>query len=98
MVISWTEGIKEKGGIRTQFHHGIDIAPTILEAVGLQSPSVLNGVPQKPTEGTSMVYTFDNAKAPSKRRTQYFEMSANRPIYTDGWMPCTTPPRAPAEL
>jgi arylsulfatase A-like enzyme len=98
MVMSWPARIKDKGGIRTQFHHVIDIAPTILEAVGLQSPSVLNGVPQKPVEGTSMVYTFDNAKAPSKRRTQYFEMFANRAIYNDGWIACTTPPLAPWEV
>src|SRR5450631_165992 len=95
LVISWPARIKDKGGIRTQFHHVIDIAPTILEAVGVQSPSVLNGVPQKPIEGTSMVYTFDNEKAPSKRRTQYFEMFANRAIYNDGWIACTTPPLAP---
>ena len=95
MVISWPGHIKDKGGIRTQFHQVIDIAPTILEAVGVQSPSVLNSVPQKPIEGTSMVYTFDNAKAPSKRRTQYFEMFANRAIYNDGWIACTTPPLAP---
>jgi arylsulfatase len=95
MVISWPGRINDTGGIRTQFHHVIDIAPTILEAVGVQSPSVLNGVPQKPIEGTSMVYTFDNEKAPSKRRTQYFEMFANRAIYNDGWIACTTPPLAP---
>ena len=98
MVISWPGRIKDKGGIRTQFHHVIDIAPTILEAVGVQSPAVLNGVPQKPIEGTSMVYTFDNAKARSKRRTQYFEMFANRAIYNDGWIACTTPPLAPWEV
>jgi arylsulfatase A-like enzyme len=98
MVMSWPARIKDKGGIRTQFHHVIDIAPTILEAVGLQSPSVLNGVPQKPVEGTSMVYTFDNAKVPSKRRTQYFEMFANRALYNDGWIACTTPPLAPWEV
>jgi arylsulfatase A-like enzyme len=97
MVISWPSRIKDKGGIRTQFHHVIDIAPTILEAVGAESPSVLNGVPQKPIEGTSMVYTFDDAKARSKRRTQYFEMFANRAIYNDGWIACTTPPLAPWE-
>ena len=95
MVISWPGRINDTGGIRTQFHHVIDIAPTILEAVGVQSPSVLNGVPQKPIEGTSMVYTFDNVNAPSKRRTQYFEMFANRAIYNDGWIACTTPPLAP---
>jgi arylsulfatase A-like enzyme len=95
LVISWPARIKDKGGIRTQFHHVIDIAPTILEAVGVQPPSVLNGVAQKPIEGVSMVYTFDDAKAPSRHRTQYFEMLANRAIYNDGWVAATTPPIAP---
>ena len=98
LVISWPARIKDKGGIRTQFHHVIDIAPTILEACGVQAPSVLNGVPQKPIEGVSMVYSFDDAKAPSKRRTQYFEMFANRAIYNDGWVAATTPPVAPWDL
>jgi arylsulfatase len=95
MVISWPARIKDKGGIRTQFHHVIDIAPTVLEAVGVQSPSVLNGVTQKPVEGVSMVYSFDSAKAPSTRRTQYFEMFANRAIYNDDWVAATTPPLPP---
>ena len=93
LVISWPARIKDKGGIRTQFHHVIDIAPTILEAVGVQSPAMLNGVPQKPIEGVSMVYSFDDANAPSTHRTQYFEMLANRAIYNDGWVAATTPPR-----
>src|SRR4051812_32834622 len=97
LVISWPARIKPPlmGGIRTQFHHIIDIAPTILEAAGVQAPSVLNGVPQKPIEGVSMVYSFLDAKAPSKHRTQYFEMFANRAIYNDGWVAATTPPLAP---
>jgi arylsulfatase A-like enzyme len=95
LVISWPARIKDKGAIRTQFHHVIDIAPTILEAVGVPAPSVLNGVPQKPIEGVSMVYTFDDAQAVSKRRTQYFEMFANRAIYSDGWVAATTPPVPP---
>jgi arylsulfatase len=99
MVISWPARIKDKGGIRTQFHHVIDIYPTILEAVGVQSPSVLNGVPQKPIEGVSMVYTFDPApagrEAPSRHHTQYFEMLGNRAIYNDGWVAATTPPTPP---
>ncbi|HSZ59440.1 MAG TPA: arylsulfatase [Tepidisphaeraceae bacterium] len=95
LVISWPARIRDKGGIRTQFHHVIDIAPTILEAVGVQSPSVLNGVPQKPVEGVSMVYTFDHPEAPSRHRTQYFEMFCNRALYNDGWVACTTPPVAP---
>ena len=95
MVISWPDRIKDKGGVRTQFHHVIDITPTILEAVGVQMPAMLNGVPQKPIEGVSMVYSFDDPKAPSTRRTQYFEMFANRAIYNDGWVAATTPPLAP---
>jgi arylsulfatase A-like enzyme len=95
LVISWPARIKDKGSLRPQFHHVIDIAPTILEAVGVQSPNMLNGVPQKPVEGVSMVYSFDDAKAPSRRRTQYFEMFANRAIYNDGWVACTTPPTPP---
>jgi arylsulfatase A-like enzyme len=95
MVISWPDRIKDKGGVRTQFHHVIDIAPTILEAVGVQMPAMLNGVPQKPIEGVSMVYSFDDPKAASTRRTQYFEMFANRAIYNDGWVAATTPPLPP---
>ena len=95
MVISWPARIKDKGGIRTQFHHVIDIAPTLLEAVGVETPSVLNGVAQKPLEGVSMVYTFDDPTEASRRRTQYFEMLANRGIYDDGWFATTTPPIAP---
>ena len=97
MAISWPGHIKDPGGIRTQFHHMIDIMPTILEAAGIQAPQMVNGVAQKPIEGVSMVYTFDNAnaKAPSKRSTQYFEMFANRAIYHDGWIAATTPPAAP---
>jgi len=95
MVISWPARIKDKGGIRPQFSHVIDIMPTILEAVGVTAPSSINGVPQKPIEGVSMAYTFDDAKAPSRHRTQYFEMFANRAIYSDGWVAATTPPIAP---
>jgi arylsulfatase A-like enzyme len=95
LVISWPARIRDKGGIRTQFHHVIDIYPTVLEAVGVQSPSVLNGVPQKPVEGVSMVYTFDDAQSPSRHRTQYFEMLGNRAIYNDGWVAATTPPTPP---
>ncbi len=95
MVISWPARIKQPGGIRTQFHHVIDLYPTILDAVGVASPSVLNGVSQQPVEGVSMLYTFDDAKAPSRRRTQYFEMLGNRAIYNDGWIAATTPPSPP---
>jgi arylsulfatase A-like enzyme len=97
LAISWPGHIKDVGGIRTQFHHVIDIVPTILEATGINAPEVVNGIKQKPIEGISMAYTFDqaNAKAPSKRDTQYFEMAANRAIYHDGWIATTTPPAAP---
>lgn len=97
MVISWPGHIKDVGGIRPQFHHMIDIAPTILEATGIPAPTSVNGVDQKPIEGVSMLYTFDkaNANAPSTRTTQYFEMVGNRAIYHGGWIAATTPPLAP---
>jgi hypothetical protein len=97
MCIAWPNRIKDAGGIRTQFHHMVDIVPTILEAAGVTAPTMVNGVEQKPMEGTSMVYTFDkaNATAASTRSTQYFEMFGNRAIYHDGWIACTTPPAAP---
>ena len=97
MAISWPGHIKDVGGIRTQFHHIIDIVPTILEAAGIQAPEMVNGIKQKPIEGVSMLYTFDsaNANAPSKRETQYFEMVGNRAIYHDGWIACTHPPSPP---
>jgi arylsulfatase A-like enzyme len=97
MVISWPGHINDVGGIRTQFHHMIDIVPTILEAAGIKVPEQVNGINQRPIEGVSMAYTFDkaNANAPSKRDTQYFEMFANRGIYHDGWYACTTPPVPP---
>jgi arylsulfatase A-like enzyme len=100
LAISWPSHIKDVGGIRTQFHHVIDIVPTILEAAGIQAPDEVKGIKQKPIEGTSMLYTFDsaNANAPSKRDTQYFEMVGNRAIYHDGWVAATTPPSPPWEL
>ena len=95
MVISYPKRIKDKGGIRSQFHHVIDIVPTILELCGIPQPTRVNGVDQKPMDGVSMVYTFDSAQAKSTRNTQYFEMTANRAIYHDGWVACTTPFRLP---
>src|SRR5262249_54002830 len=85
---------------RTQFHHMIDIVPTILEATGIQAPVMVDGIAQKPIEGVSMAYTFDKAKAnsPSTRTTQYFEMVGNRAIYHDGWIASTTPPQPPWDL
>jgi arylsulfatase len=97
MAISWPAHIKDVGGIRSQFHHIIDIVPTILEVTGIQPPATVNGIAQKPIEGVSMAYTFDsaNANAPSKRDTQYFEMFGNRALYHDGWMATTVPPQPP---
>jgi len=97
LAISWPGHITDVGGIRPQFHHVIDIVPTILEATGIKAPDVVNGIKQKPIEGVSMAYTFDkaNANAPSKHDTQYFEMVGNRAIYHDGWIASTTPPSAP---
>jgi arylsulfatase A-like enzyme len=97
LAISWPDRIKDAGGIRTQFHHIIDIVPTILEATGIKAPETVNGIEQSPIEGVSMAYTFDkaNANAPSARKTQYFEMGANRGIYDEGWYANTTPPVAP---
>ncbi len=100
LAISWPGHIKDVGGIRSQFHHVIDIVPTLLEATGIKAPEEVNGITQKPIEGVSMAYTFDaaNAKAPSKRTTQYFEMAGNRGIYHDGWMANTTPFAPPWDL
>jgi arylsulfatase A-like enzyme len=96
-AISWPGHIMDVGGFRTQFHHVIDIVPTILEVTGIKAPDEVNGIKQKPIEGVSMVYTFDksNADAPTKHDTQYFEMVGNRAIYHDGWVAATTPPVAP---
>ena len=97
LAISWPARIKDAGGIRTQFHHIIDIVPTILEATGLKAPEYVDGIKQKPIEGVSMMYLFDkaNANAPSARKTQYFEMISNRGIYHEGWYANTTPPHGP---
>jgi arylsulfatase A-like enzyme len=86
IVIAWPDRIKDQGGVRWQFHHVIDIAPTILEAAKIPEPTEVNGVKQKPMEGVSMMYTFDNANAKGTRNLQYFEMFGNRALYRDGWM------------
>ena len=86
MIVSWPAGIKDRGGLRDQFLHVIDIAPTIYELTGVTPPTVLNGVPQKPIEGISFVNTFGDAKAQGRRTKQYFEMGVNRGIYQNGWM------------
>jgi arylsulfatase A-like enzyme len=88
-IVHWPNGIEEKGGLRTQFTHVIDIAPTILEAAGLPEPTMVNGVQQSPMEGTSMLYTFDDLGAPERHDLQYFEMFGNRGIYHKGWSAVT---------
>lgn len=85
MVVSWPAGIKSKNEIRSQFHHVIDVAPTVYEASQIPAPRMVNGIEQRPIEGISMAYAFDNATAPDARKTQYFEMIGNRAIYHDGW-------------
>jgi len=86
LVIHWPKRIAAKGEIRSQWHHVIDVAPTILEAAGLPEPKTVNGTPQTPIQGVSMVYTFDDARAKDRHKTQYFEIFGNRGIYHDGWL------------
>ncbi|HXB92563.1 MAG TPA: arylsulfatase, partial [Puia sp.] len=96
LIISWPGHIKPDGKVRHQFHHVIDIAPTIYECTGIPSPKMVNGVEQQPIQGVSMVYTWDNADAESTHHTQYFEIFGNRGIYSDGWFAGTVH-RAPWE-
>jgi arylsulfatase len=86
MVVHWPKGFAAKGEVRTQFSHVIDIAPTVLEAASLPQPKSVNGTVQIPIQGASLVYSFNDAKAPARHTTQYFEMFGNRAIYHDGWM------------
>lgn len=86
MVVHWPKGITAKNEVRSQWHHVIDVAPTILEAAGLPEPRSVNGTVQTPIEGVSMVYSFNNAKAPDRHKTQYFEIFGNRAIYSEGWL------------
>jgi arylsulfatase len=95
LVISWPKRIKQTGEVRSQFSSVIDIVPTILEAAGVKAPTMINGVKQTPIEGFSMVYTFDDAKALTHHKSQYFELMANRGIYDNGWMANTTPLKLP---
>ena len=95
--MSWPGHINDVGGIRRQFHHVIDIVPTILEVTGIPAPDTIDGIKQRPMDGVSMVYTWDkaNANAPTRHTTQYFEMLGNRAIYHEGWVAATTPANLP---
>ena len=88
-VVYWPKGIKAKGEIRNQYYHVIDVAPTVLEAAGLPQPKIVNGIPQKPIEGVSMLGSFTNAQAKSAHTVQYYEFAGNRGIYKDGWYAMT---------
>jgi len=97
MAIAWPGHITDAGGIRNQFHHVIDIVPTLLEVTRIRAPETVDGITQKPIEGVSMAYTLDkaNATAPSRHKTQYLEMFGNRALYHDGWIASTVPYREP---
>ena len=97
MAISWPKRIADKGGVRNQFHHLIDVVPTILEAARIPAPNTVNGIPQRAIDGVSMAYCFDkpNAAVPSQHRTQYFEMMGDRALYQDGWIASTKVARPP---
>ncbi|MGI9666202.1 MAG: sulfatase-like hydrolase/transferase [Acidimicrobiia bacterium] len=97
MVLHWPNGIDAAGEVREQFHHVIDVAPTLLEAAGLPQPYMVNGIAQKPIEGVAMNYTFNDAGADERHTTQYFEMFGNRGIYKDGWT-AVTKHRTPWEM
>jgi arylsulfatase len=97
LVVTWPKRIKAKGEVRSQFQHVVDLAPTVLEAAGIPEPKSVNGVVQTPMEGVSMVYTFDDAKAVGRHKTQYFEIAGNRAIYSDGWVAATVH-KAPWEM
>jgi arylsulfatase len=89
LVVHWPNGIKAKGEIRSQYHHISDIAPTIMEAAGIERPETYHGIKQKPFDGKSLVYSFDNANAPNVKHRQYYEMFGNRAIWVDGWKAVT---------
>jgi arylsulfatase A-like enzyme len=95
MVVSWPKRIKDKGGLRSQFTHVVDVVPTILEVADIPAPKIVNGIEQMPMHGTSFVYTFDDAKAAERHTQQYFEIFGNRAMYKDGWMASCRPNRAP---
>ena len=97
MVVHWPKGVRPKGEVRSQWHHVIDVAPTVLEAARLPEPKIVNGTPQIPIQGVSMMYSFNEAKAKDRHMTQYFEMFGNRAIYDSGWLAGTVH-RAPWEM
>jgi arylsulfatase len=100
MCVSWPGHIKDLGGIRNQFHHMIDVVPTLLEVTGIPAPETVDGIKQAPIEGTSFAYTFDakNANGPSRHKTQYFEMMGDHAIYNEGWIASTKVIRPPWEV
>ncbi len=89
MIVHWPDRIAERGVLRHQWHHVIDVLPTVLEAAGLPQPAIVDGTPQTPIEGVSMAYSFDQPEAPERRKTQYFELGGSRGIYHEGWVACT---------
>lgn len=89
MVMHWPAGFKGAGEVRSQFHHVVDVAPTVLEAAKIPQPARVNGIPQRPMDGVSMLYSTAAPKAADRRTTQYFEMFGNRAIYHEGWVACT---------
>ena len=97
MAVSWPAKIKDKGGVRNQFHHVIDVVPTVLDLAGIPQPNMVDGIAQRPMDGVSMTYTLpaENKALPSTRKTQYFEILGNRALYDDGWVAATTPPVPP---
>ncbi|MBN8999122.1 MAG: arylsulfatase, partial [Rhizobiales bacterium] len=98
MVISWPGHIKDVGGVRSQFHHVVDVVPTILEATGITAPNMVDGIAQKPIEGVSMVYSFNQPDADSTHKTQYFEMMGVQGLYDNGWMLSAVPKRPPWDI
>jgi arylsulfatase A-like enzyme len=94
LIISYPAKIKDQGGVRDQFTHAIDIVPTVLEVVGIEAPEVYNGIPQKPIEGVSMAYTFDQSDAPTLKEVQYFSMWGSRGLWYDGWKAVTAHPHS----
>jgi arylsulfatase A-like enzyme/uncharacterized membrane protein len=98
MVVAWPNRIKGSGELRSQFTHVIDIGPTILEAAGIPEPKAVDGIAQEPLDGTSFLYTFDDAQAPERHTTQYFEMFGTRGMYKDGWWAASRPDRLPWDM